>query len=127
MTSFEGLGAGLARLREERGRLARDVAEEAGISRAMLSCYENERTVPNVKSLERILDALDAGPADLERAMRLARRRAKDPRGPGAPPAFGATERALLADALEALSEVVQQVVVPTLRAAAEPEGDAGG
>lgn len=90
-----------------------DVAREAGITRAMLSSYENERKRPTLASLERILDALHAGPVELDQAMQLIR-------GAPARAALGLQDRELLAQFVESLIGVLEEVVLPALRAPSE-------
>lgn len=117
MGSFKGLGPGLVELRRQRGKKAGEIAQRAGITKGMLSSYENDRVEPSLGSLGKVLDALGAGPGDLERAMHRARG-SKVPALEGliGTGDFGPAERALLADRLEGLLEVLLRVVVPALR-----------
>lgn len=130
MASFQGLGPGLVELRRQSGKMQVEVAKMAGITKGMLSSYENERTAPSLTSLERILDALKMRPSDLDRAMRRARL-ARGEESPETTEAvrFGPVERALLADSLEGLLEVMHRVVLPVLRGSTlepEPEREPG-
>lgn len=90
-----------------------DVAREAGITRAMLSSYEKGRKQPSLPSLERVLDALQAGPAELDRAMRLVRREPTRI-------AIGLQDRELMVQFVETLIGLLEQVVLPALRAPSE-------
>lgn len=117
MTSVNGLGAGLVELRRQRGRTAAAVAEQAGITKGMLSSYENEKVEPSLASLQKILGALGAGLGDLERAMA----RSQGSREPSLGSwiemgELGPAERALLADRLQAFLEALLHVVVPAVR-----------
>lgn len=126
MTAFKDLGAALVELRMDRRRNQREVAEAAGITKAMLSSYENDRTSPNVETLGRVLDALGAGPAELSRALRAARAGPGPPRRPGEFQ-FGPEERELVAELLERTAEVLDRVLIPWLRSSGErPDPDDG-
>ena len=70
LSVFAGLGPTLRRLRRLRGMSQRDVAQASGITRPMLSGYERGRTLPSVETLDRLLAALGASLAELERFMR---------------------------------------------------------
>lgn len=66
MTIFHRLGRALRFLREKRGKSQKDVAAAAGVTPPMLSAYENERTCPEVDTLDKILHlGLEASLADL--------------------------------------------------------------
>lgn len=64
-----GLGAALRRLRVHRDLKQFETAEAAGITKAMLSAYETGKRRPSLKTLGRLLDALDADLGDLHRAL----------------------------------------------------------
>lgn len=69
-TVFKGLGKALRLLRDKRGRSQKEVAAAAGVTPPMLSAYENERTSPEMETLDKILDlGLQASLADLTWAL----------------------------------------------------------
>ena len=69
-TIFSGLGKALRLLRDKRGKSQKEVAAAAGITPPMLSAYENERTSPEMETLDKILDlGLQASLADLTWAL----------------------------------------------------------
>jgi transcriptional regulator with XRE-family HTH domain len=55
LTLFHRLGTALRFLREHQGKTAKSVAEAAGVTAPMLSAYENERSVPELATLDRVL------------------------------------------------------------------------
>lgn len=57
--AFDELAAALRLARMFRGRRQSTVAERAGITKAMLSAYENGARRPSIGTLENILAALD--------------------------------------------------------------------
>jgi len=66
VTIFHRLGRALRFLREKRGKSQKDVAAAAGVTPPMLSAYENERTCPEVDTLDKILHlGLESTLADL--------------------------------------------------------------
>ena len=67
------LAPALRRLRRRRRRLQRDVAREAGITRGMLSAFENGHRRPSLPSLGRILDALGADLTELHDVLQEVR------------------------------------------------------
>jgi len=66
---FAGLGPALRRLRHRRGLSQRELARRAGVSRAMISCYEHETHLPSLPTLGRLLAGLELSPADLVAAL----------------------------------------------------------
>lgn len=64
---LRSIGPALRLLRQKRGLRQFEAAQRAGISKAMLSGYENRKRLPSLRSLARVLDALDAGLIDLGR------------------------------------------------------------
>ncbi len=98
MPVFQGLGKALRWLREKRGLRQYEAAERAAITKAMLSAYETGKQNPSLDTLEKILAALDAGLADLARALDLVNERGPGLRRAAAPtPASGPVDvRALL-------------------------------
>ena len=66
MTIFKQLGRALRFLREKRGKSQKQVAAAAGVTPPMLSAYENERTCPEIDTLDKILkQGLEASLSDL--------------------------------------------------------------
>jgi len=71
---FAGLGAVLRQLRR-RARLTQgDLAAATALTRAMISAYENARTLPSLPTLDRILAALGVSLTDLGRELEVERR-----------------------------------------------------
>lgn len=64
-----GLGDALRRLRVHRDLKQYETAASAGITKAMLSAYETGKRRPSLKTLSRLLEALDADLGDLHRAL----------------------------------------------------------
>ena len=64
-----GLGGALRRLRVHRDFKQFETAAAAGITKAMLSAYETGKRRPSLKTLSRLLEALDADLGDLHRAL----------------------------------------------------------
>lgn len=70
MSVFRGLGPALRLLRHQRGKSQKQVAAAAGVTPPMLSAYENERTNPEMETLDKILDrGLEATLGDLSWAL----------------------------------------------------------
>jgi len=93
-----GLGAALRRLRVHRDLKQYQTAAAAGITKAMLSAYETGKRRPSLKTLGRLLEALDADLGDLHRALVAERhgdalfgrgRRGADDAYPPGPPEAG--------------------------------------
>jgi transcriptional regulator with XRE-family HTH domain len=72
-TAFEGLGRALRWIRQRQGKKQYEVAEAAGITKAMLSSYENGKQRPALDTLERILDALGIDLDYLAHSLRMVR------------------------------------------------------
>jgi transcriptional regulator with XRE-family HTH domain len=80
MPVFEGLGKALRWLRAKQDRRQYQVAEDAGITKAMLSAYETGKQKPSLETLDKILDALGCDLADLHDALLVVNdRRGGDP------------------------------------------------
>jgi transcriptional regulator with XRE-family HTH domain len=77
---FDGLGRALRWLREKRGKKQYEVADEAGITKAMLSAYETEKQRPTLDSLEKILAALEIDLGDLFDTLQVVNERPAVPR-----------------------------------------------
>ena len=63
------VGNALRRVRERRERKQYIVAEQAGITKGMLSAYEHGRRCPNVTTLVKVLTALDCTAEDFGRMV----------------------------------------------------------
>lgn len=66
---LKGLGPALRRLRVHRDLKQYETAAAAGITKAMLSAYETGKRRPSLKTLGRLLEALDADLGDLHQAL----------------------------------------------------------
>jgi transcriptional regulator with XRE-family HTH domain len=71
MPIFDGLGRSLRWLRERQIKRQYQVAEGAGITKAMLSAYETGKQKPSLDTLEKILDALVCDLNDLHNALQI--------------------------------------------------------
>lgn len=72
MSAFRGLNHALRQLRLERGMTQADLAEAADFGRASVQAWESGRSHPRLKTLERLLEAMDAGLPDLLRHLKEA-------------------------------------------------------
>lgn len=73
MPRFDQIGAALRYLRLHGGAEPRkqlEIAARAGVTRGMLSSYERGHQEPTLKTLDRLLDALDADLVKLQWALR---------------------------------------------------------
>lgn len=64
-------GLALRFLRQVQGRDQKEVAEQAGVTRPMLSAYERGRVTPEVETLRKVLQALGVGFGAFELALEL--------------------------------------------------------
>lgn len=64
-TAFAGLGKALRWMREKKNQKQYQIAESAGITKAMLSAYETGKQRPTLDTLEKILSALQSDLGDL--------------------------------------------------------------
>jgi transcriptional regulator with XRE-family HTH domain len=71
---FEGLGEALRLIRMRQDRKLTEVAEAAGITRAMLSSYETGKQLPSIGTLEKVMAALSIDLGVLHRALEVRRR-----------------------------------------------------
>ena len=71
MNTFDGLHQALRWLRNRRGLQQKEIAEAAGITRGMLSAYENGKQNPSLETLDKLLQALGAGLPELYEALSL--------------------------------------------------------
>lgn len=83
MSTFQGLGRALRWLRDRQGKRQYQVADAAGITKAMLSAYETGKQKPSLDTLEKILDALDCSLNDLHNALQIVNERPEAIRRPG--------------------------------------------
>lgn len=89
MPRFDNLGPALRYLRLHGGpepRKQLEVADRAGVTRGMLSSYEKGRRDPTLRTLERLLGALEADLVQLDWALRMVGTEAGET--PPAPPAW---------------------------------------
>lgn len=71
MGAFQNLGKSLRWLRTRQDRKQYEIAEEAGITKAMLSAYETGKQNPSIETLEKLLGALQVDLLDLHNALRV--------------------------------------------------------
>lgn len=72
MDVFRGLGRALLFLRQEQRKSQKQVANDAGVTPPMLSAYENDRTDPELETLDKILHrGLGVTLPDLCRALEI--------------------------------------------------------
>lgn len=83
MATFKGLGRALRWLRDRQGKRQYQVADTAGITKAMLSAYETGKQKPSLDTLEKILDALDCNLNDLHNSLQIVNERPEAIRRPG--------------------------------------------
>ena len=83
MPTFQGLGRALRWLRDRQGKRQYQVADAAGITKAMLSAYETGKQKPSLDTLEKILDALDCNLNDLHNSLQIVNERPEAIRRPG--------------------------------------------
>lgn len=84
MSIFNGLGRALRWLRDRQGKRQYQVADAAGITKAMLSAYETGKQKPSLDTLEKILAALECDLNDLHNALQIVNERPEAIRRPGA-------------------------------------------
>jgi transcriptional regulator with XRE-family HTH domain len=83
MSIFNGLGRALRWLRDRQGKRQYQVADTAGITKAMLSAYETGKQKPSLDTLEKILAALECDLNDLHNALQIVNERPEAIRRPG--------------------------------------------
>src|SRR5215213_5490815 len=83
MSIFNGLGRALRWLRDRRGKRQYQIADGAGITKAMLSAYETGKQKPSLDTLEKILTALDCDLNDLHNSLQIVNERPEAIRRPG--------------------------------------------
>lgn len=84
MSIFQGLGRALRWLRDRQGKRQYQVADAAGITKAMLSAYETGKQKPSLETLEKILAALECDLNDLHNSLQIVNERPEAIRRPGA-------------------------------------------
>lgn len=75
MSIFQGLGRALRWLRDRQGKRQYQVADAAGITKAMLSAYETGKQKPSLETLEKILAALECDLNDLHNSLQIVNER----------------------------------------------------
>lgn len=80
MSAFEGLGKALRWIRDKQAKKQYQVADTAGVTKAMLSAYETGKQKPSLDTLEKILDALRVDLGDLFHALEIVNERASPSR-----------------------------------------------
>lgn len=73
MGAFQNLGKALRWLRTRQDRKQYEIADKAGITKAMLSAYETGKQNPSIETLEKILEALHVDLPDLHHALTVNR------------------------------------------------------
>jgi transcriptional regulator with XRE-family HTH domain len=68
---LNGLGQALRWLRERYGKKQYQVADDAGITKGMLSAYETGRQRPSLETLEKVLGTLGCDLHDLHNALQI--------------------------------------------------------
>lgn len=68
---LNGLGQALRWLRDRQGKKQYQVADDAGITKGMLSAYETGRQRPSLETLEKILATLGCDLNDLHNAIQI--------------------------------------------------------
>jgi DNA-binding XRE family transcriptional regulator len=71
MGAFQDLGKALRWLRTRQDRKQYEIAEAAGITKAMLSAYETGKQNPSIETLEKILAALGVDLMELHNALQV--------------------------------------------------------
>ncbi|MDY7091479.1 MAG: helix-turn-helix transcriptional regulator [Acidobacteriota bacterium] len=69
MSEFKGIGKALKLLRSRGGLKQKELAERAGITPAMISNYETEKAMPQIPTVESLLEALGNNRFDLLNAL----------------------------------------------------------
>jgi len=83
MSIFNGLGRALRWLRDRQGKRQYQVADAAGITKAMLSAYETGKQKPSLDTLEKILTSLECDLNDLHNSLQIVNERPESIRRPG--------------------------------------------
>ena len=83
MSLFNGLGRAIRWLRDRNNKRQYQVADTAGITKAMLSAYETGKQKPSLDTLEKILTALECDLNDLHNALQIVNDRPEAINRPG--------------------------------------------
>jgi transcriptional regulator with XRE-family HTH domain len=75
MSILQGFGRALRWLRDRQGKRQYQIADAAGITKAMLSAYETGKQKPSLDTLEKILLALECDLNDLHNALQIVNER----------------------------------------------------
>jgi transcriptional regulator with XRE-family HTH domain len=107
MGAFDNLGQALRWLRSRQHRKQYEIADAAGITKAMLSAYETGKQNPSIETLEKILEALHSDLSELHNALVLHQGgRPPEPGGVaadwGEPPLRGGGGRVSIYDVVDA-------------------------
>lgn len=107
MGAFDNLGQALRWLRSRQHRKQYEIADAAGITKAMLSAYETGKQNPSIETLEKILEALRSDLSELHNALVLHQGgRPPEPGGAaadwGEPPLRGGGSRVSIYDVVDA-------------------------
>lgn len=73
--AFDGLGKALRWIRDKQGKKQYQVADTAGVTKAMLSAYETGKQKPSIETLEKVMAALKVDLADLFQAIEVVNER----------------------------------------------------
>ena len=90
---LNGLGQALRWLRERHGKKQYQVADDAGITKGMLSAYETGRQRPSLETLEKVLGTLGCDLHDLHNALQIVNGRPQILRQRGMPMEEAAGDR----------------------------------
>lgn len=71
----QDLGAALRWIRAQRDLMQSEVADRASVTTSMVSLYETGKTLPEISTLERVLDALHTDFEGLGKALKMVRAR----------------------------------------------------
>jgi transcriptional regulator with XRE-family HTH domain len=116
------IGPALRVLRYRRNLRQFEVAEAAGVTKAMLSAFETGKHMPATRSIIAVLDALGADFADLQSA--LDQMAGRPPKYLEADPEFRATLRAM-ATSFDFLAFMLRTLAQEDQKPAVSLEGDA--
>jgi transcriptional regulator with XRE-family HTH domain len=74
-SAFDGLGKALRWIRDKQGKKQYQVADAAGVTKAMLSAYETGKQKPSIDTLEKVMGALRVDLAGLFHAIEMVNER----------------------------------------------------
>src|SRR5262249_60827978 len=119
MPIFQGLGRALRWLRDRQSKRQYQVADAAGITKAMLSAYETGKQKPSLDTLEKILAALEGDLNDLHNALQIVNERPEAIRRAGCGEAEGEGPVAGRSEVYRVLG-IERQIPAPEEQALAE-------